>query len=161
MESLPARAVLLACGWLILTDGTKAGFTFGVPTVLAALLVSAWLPSPRAQRWSPTGVLRFAFGFLAGSLRGGLDVAARALAPRLALSPSVVRYPLRLPPGGARNLFTCALSLMPGTLSADLEGDHLGVHVLVDRGQELVRQLQALEDAAARALGEPLGGADA
>lgn len=155
-RSLLVRALILASGWWILTEGDRAGLAFGVPTVLLALLASVSLPSPRPPKWSPIGLLRFAFAFLAGSLRGGVDVARRALAPHLRLSPTMIRFALRVPDGAARNLFTGTLSLMPGTLSANLDGDHLEVHVLGDRGDELVRQLQELEAHVARALGEPL-----
>ena len=45
------------------------------------------------------------------------------------------------------------LSLMPGTLSVDLDGHDLAVHVLVDGGETLRRKLEALEVRVADAFG--------
>ena len=57
----------------------------------------------------------FAGYFLRESLRGGWDVARRALSPALPMSPALVRFLLRLPPGSARWLFCNTISLLPGT----------------------------------------------
>ncbi|WP_437649105.1 Na+/H+ antiporter subunit E [Sorangium sp. So ce362] len=155
-RSVSVRTLVLIGGWWALTEGDRAGLAFGVPMVLLALFTSVCLPSPRAPRWSPLGLLRFMRFFLAGSLRGGLDVAHRALAPRLPISPVIIRFAPRLPAGPGRHLFIGAMNVMPGTLSVDIEVDHLDIHVLVDGGDELVRQLRALEEHIARALGERL-----
>jgi multicomponent Na+:H+ antiporter subunit E len=156
LRSLVARTLLLAGGWWALTEGDPAGLGFGVPVVLLAVCSTLLVPSARARRWSTVGLLRFVVAFLGGSLRGGLDVARRVLSPRLPLDPAIVRYALRVPAGPARQLFIGTINLMPGTLSADLVGDELEVHVLVDTGAELVRQLEEIEAHIARALGEPL-----
>jgi multicomponent Na+:H+ antiporter subunit E len=61
----------------------------------------------------------------------GVDVARRALDPRLPLRPGFVTYAPRLPPGGARDAFCALASLMPGTLPADTNEDGtLLVHCL-------------------------------
>jgi multicomponent Na+:H+ antiporter subunit E len=156
LRSLVVRTLLLAGGWWALTEGDPAGLGFGVPVVLLAVCSTLLLPSPRAQRWSTVGLLRFVVAFLGGSLRGGIDVAHRVLSPRLRLDPAIVRYALRVPEGPARQLFIGTINLMPGTLSADLVGDELEVHVLVDTGAELVQGLAEIEAHVARALGEPL-----
>lgn len=155
-RSVLIRALVLAVGWWALTEGDRAGLTFGVPVVLLALITSVTLPSPRAPRWSPLGLLRFLWVFVTGSLHGGLDVARRALSPRRPVTPVIIRFALRLPAGPARHLFIGTMNIMPGTFSADLDGDHLHIHVLVDTGDELVRQLRALEEHVARALNERL-----
>jgi multicomponent Na+:H+ antiporter subunit E len=141
--------------WCVLTEGELSAAPFGVPIVILALAASAALAPEPAPRWSVVGLLRFGLAFVTGSLRGGVDVAVRALSPRLALDPAIVRYPLRLEPGPARLLFMGALSLMPGTLSVTAEGSSLLVHVLSARGGDLVlRQLETLEGHVAQAFGE-------
>lgn len=156
MKSLLARAATLALGWWALTEGEAAALGFGAPIVLVALSASARCSSERTPRWNAAGLVSFAIAFSFQSVRGGVDVARRALAPRLSLSPTIVSYSLRLPSGSARNLFVGTLSLMPGTLGMGVRGNTLEVHVLVDRGEKLVRELEEWEVRVARALGEAL-----
>lgn len=148
--------MVLAGGWWTIAEGDPAGLAFGAPIVLLALAASACTSVAPSPRWSLPGLSRFALAFLSGSLLGGVDVARRALAPRLPISPTLVTFALRLPAGPARNLFMATLSLMPGTLVADLVGDLVEVHVLAGGGAELTRQLRAMEAHVARALGEKL-----
>jgi multicomponent Na+:H+ antiporter subunit E len=158
-RSVVLRLLLFSGGWWALTEGEgrlEKSLPFGLAVVLAALFASLALPADGLPQWRPLGLARLLFAFLTGSLSGGLDVARRALSPRLPLAPAIFAYRLRLPPGPGRSLFMSALSLMPGTLSADLEGEHLMVHVLVARGDVALRQLQALEAHVARAVGEEL-----
>ena len=92
--------------------------------------------------------MRFAYQ----SVAAGVDVAWRALDPRLPLRPGFVRYPVRFPPGAARNAFTTLTSLLPGTVPAGAERGHIVYHCL-DVEQPVVSQLAAEEAALARALG--------
>jgi multicomponent Na+:H+ antiporter subunit E len=150
------RTLVLAGGWCVIAEGDSSALLFGGAMVLLALTASMALPSPPAPRWSLVGLARYAFSFLVGSLHGGIDVARRSFAPRLPLSPRVLRYPLRLRTKPARHLFMGTLSLMPGTLSMSMDGDDLEVHVLFDKGDALVLQLRHIEEHVARAVGEPL-----
>jgi multicomponent Na+:H+ antiporter subunit E len=94
-------------------------------------------------------------------VRGGIDVAARALSPRVRISPAIIDYPLRVPAGPARNLLAGTLNLMPGTLSVEIAGDRLRIHTLAASHPELARQAAGLEQRIAHALGERLEGDDA
>jgi multicomponent Na+:H+ antiporter subunit E len=154
-RTLGLRTGILAVGWWSLDQRDPAGAAFGAFVVLSALLASVLLPSVGAARWRPAGVLRFGFVFLIDSIRGGLDVARRALARRPALSPTMIRYAVRLPEGTPRNLFAGVLSLMPGTLSVVLEDRQLAIHVLAEDAGTL-RLLERLERSIARAVGERL-----
>lgn len=80
---------------------------------------------------------------------GGLDVARRAMARDVRLDPDLLEYPLRSPAGTARVFFMILISLLPGTLSANLQGDLLMVHVL-DRRQDMQSALARLEENVAR-----------
>jgi multicomponent Na+:H+ antiporter subunit E len=151
------RAVILAGGFWALAEGDRSAIAFGFPVVALALLTSIALPSHRSPRWSPLWVSIFVLTFLGRSLRAGFDVAYRALAPSLPISPAMVTYRLRIPPGSARDLFMATLSLMPGTLGASLHGHDLEVHVLAYKGEKILRDIERWEARVARALGEPLG----
>jgi len=126
---------------------------FALPAVGLAVTASlALVPGPWRLHWSPEGLARFVPFFLFQSLRGGLDVACRTFHPRLPLNPSLVRYPLRLEQSPAQVFMANVVSLLPGTLSADLEGSVLTVHAL-DIGLPVTEQLQTLESRVARLFG--------
>lgn len=146
------RAALLALLWWVLTEGDPAGWWFGTPVVALATLASLALLPPAASRWRWRGALRFIAFFLWQSWRGGVDVAWRALDPRLPLDPQVLQYPLRLPAGLVRVLLVNTVSLLPGTLSADLRGDSLRVHALAG-GPQVWQSLQRVEVAVAGLFG--------
>jgi multicomponent Na+:H+ antiporter subunit E len=81
-----------------------------------------------------------------------VDVARRALDPRLPLRTGFVAYPVRFPPGAARNAFATLTSLLPGTVPCGDENHALTYHCL-DVDQPVVAQLTADEAALSRALG--------
>ena len=118
----PLRLALHLSGfaalWAILTGGTN--WLVGVPVIVLASAVT--LRAGPASRWSLGGLLRFIPFFAWHSLQGGIDVASRALNPRLPIDPAIVDYEMHLDSAAARTL--------PGTLSAELRGNRLSVHVL-------------------------------
>lgn len=144
------RAVLFALVWWILTDGATDSWWVGVPVVLLATLVSMMLLPPFF--WSLTGIARFVPFFLWRSLYGGMDVARRALHPRLPISPGVVCYPWRLPPGLPRVFMANAVSLLPGTLSMEFGANCLQVHVL-DEQKSFLSELEMVEQRVAAVFG--------
>lgn len=142
--SLLGRAVLLGVVWWAFVEGEVGSRVLSGAAVAAVALASLALAPPGSGRWSPSGLLRFLPFFLSQSLRGGADVAARAFHPRLPVLPGMIEYPLRLPEGPARIFFVVSLSLLPGTLSARLEGDTLRVHLL-HRGMPARGRIEELE----------------
>jgi multicomponent Na+:H+ antiporter subunit E len=122
----------------------------GAPVVLFATLVSVVLLPPFP--WSLTGIVRFLPFYLWHSLRGGVDVARRALHPRLPISPGLFDYKFRLPPGLPRVFMANTVSLLPGTLSAELEEECLRVHVL-DETSAFAEILRVLEKQVAGVFG--------
>lgn len=126
------RLVLFALMWWILTDGASNSWLVGVPIIVFATVVSVvLLPS---FSWSLMGVLRFVPFFLWQSLLGGLDVARRVFHPKLPIAPGLYEHRWRLPPGLARVFMANTVSLLPGTLSAELDKERLRVHVLDQTG---------------------------
>lgn len=153
IRSLALRASVLAVAWWVLAQGHPDSLWVGVPVIVGAAAASMYLAPPGpASRLRAGALARLAIYFLWHSLRGGVDVALRALNPRLPLAPALLEYPLRLPPGPARVLLANTVSLMPGTLSATLWEDVLCVHVL-DRRQPVATELRTLEARVAEAFG--------
>ncbi len=154
-QVLLVRGALFAVLWWILSGGDHQSWWVGAPVVFVAVIVSRWLlPAVPLSWWE---LVKFTPLFLWRSVLGGLDVAKRALGPQLAISPRLLRYRLRLPDRLPRVALLNIMSLLPGTLSAALEGDDLLVHVLDGEGDTLA-ELQALEQQVARLSGVTLTG---
>ena len=122
------RLLLLSAVWLVLGGVDGKALAMGALAVPAATWLSLRL-LPGRLHLSPWRVLRHFPTFIRDSLLGGIDVARRALSPRMPLSPGWVEVPVRLPDGG-RVALGAELSLMPGTLAAGVRGDKLLVHLL-------------------------------
>lgn len=130
-QSWLRRVVLFAVLWWFLTGGAAPSWLIGVPIVF----ISAWLSR---ELWvdpplSLVGVVRFIPYFVYQSLAGATDVAKRALRPAMPLHPGLVRHRLRLPEGASRVALANIVSMLPGTLSANLDGDQLLIHALDTR----------------------------
>lgn len=152
MSAIWLRGLLFALIWWILTEGRVDGWFVGLVFIVLALLASLRLSPPVQMRLSPLGLLGLMGFFLVQSLRGGVQVAAMALHPRLTLAPERVEIALRLPPGPATRMLTAILSLLPGTLSIALEGDRLRLHAL-DGRLPIEHEVRAAERRIARLFG--------
>lgn len=151
---LAASAMTFGLVWAILTGGR--GWGVGIPVILLATAASA--RTGRVSGGSITGLLRFLPYFAWSSLQSGVDVAFRALHPRLPIEPCLLRYEMKLASPAARILMANTVTLMPGTLSADLRGRILVVHVL-DARSPATERLDLLERRVADLFGLDLGAA--
>ncbi|MFN3545233.1 MAG: Na+/H+ antiporter subunit E [Thiobacillus sp.] len=124
------RGALFALLWWALTDGRPGSWGLGGVSVALATAASLFLLPPVETYVSRIGLARFFVFFAVQSLRGGVQVAAFALRPRLGLRPGFHELALRLPEGLGRTLLAYTLSLLPGTLSVELDDDRLCLHVL-------------------------------
>jgi multicomponent Na+:H+ antiporter subunit E len=143
------RILTLSILWWALIEGDASVAHYGVVLVPLAATVSMALHRPRgASPVSPRRALALAAlvrWFMWRSFLGGLDVARRAVSRPVDLEPGFVEYELALPSGLGRLAVIDLTSLMPGTLSAELDGDTLRVHLLhTDMpGRDLVAELEA------------------
>lgn len=150
------RIVLFSLVWWVLTDGATDSWPVGVPVILLATLVSVALMP--ALSWSLRGMLLFVPYFLWHSIRGGVDVARRAMHPQLPISPALFDYRFRLPPGLPRVFMANIVSLLPGTLSVEIDTEVLRVHVLDESGA-IEAELDMLENRLADIFGLELAAA--
>ena len=112
-----------------------------------------------AGPWSfhPVALTQLVLRFLRQSIVAGVEVAWRALDPRLPLRPGFVVYRTQLPPGSMRNAFCTMTSLLPGTLPSGIdENDGLVIHCL-DITQPVAEQLATEEALLVQALGRVHG----
>jgi multicomponent Na+:H+ antiporter subunit E len=144
MPALFMRILVYGLLWAVLTGGRMESWLLGGPAVLIAACISSnsrRFPTGRFSMWN--GICFVGF-FLKASLISGVDVVRRALHPQLAIRPDLIHYRLTLSTEAARIFMADALSLLPGTLSADLAGADLTIHVL-DRNMSIHAELSALE----------------
>lgn len=152
-RALLLRAAMFALLWLVLAEAEPASWWIGLPAVVIAAVLSLRLLPP--ETLSPRGIALLPPFFLWHSLRGGIDVAWRALHPRLPIEPALIEHRLRLQSVLQRACMIDIVSLLPGTLSATLEGNTLTVHVL-NRHVGIEHELQALETVIAGIFGTSL-----
>ena len=118
-----------------------------------ATWTSLQLLPPRSFHPRLGSLIVLAFRFVWQSVIAGIDVARRALEPRLPLRPGFVTYPIRMLPSPIRSTLLSIASLLPGTLPTGLdETGALVVHCL-DTEQPVVAQMAAEETRLIHALG--------
>ena len=155
LASVIFRTAVFFSFWLALTDADSADLAAGLVAAAAATWASLRLMPAQQRSLRPVKLAEFVLHFLRQSIAAGIDVAWRALDPRLRLRPGFVVYQTHLPPGTTREAFCAIMSLLPGTLPCGLaEGNGLTIHCL-DVTQPVVEQLAA-EEALCR---QTLGGA--
>ena len=152
LAGIAATTALLAGLWWLIAEGRPDAWLVGVPAVALAALASARLSGGARSRLSLGGWPGFVALFLRESLAGGLDVARRTLGRRLDIQPGFGSYRTRLQDPRARILLANCISLLPGTLAADLDGERVVLHLL-DSRDDPDPQLQRLEQAIARLFG--------
>lgn len=152
-STIISRGVLFTLIWWILTDGTLLSWWIGIPVVLMAIAASAALLPAQPLVWHE--FLGFVPFFLMRSLRGGADVAWRAFHPSMPISPNLIEYRTQLPPGLPQVFMANTISLLPGTLSAELDRGVIKVHVL-DGRSDFLAELKAVEQRVARLFGTSL-----
>lgn len=128
LRSWLLRFLVFTLIWWIFTDGDMSSWSVGFPVILIVTWISVMLMPPLS--WSLFGFLRFIPYFFWRSICAGIDVAIRAIHPRLPISPVLFDYRFRLPPGLYRVYMANTVTMLPGTLSVELEGRVLRVHVL-------------------------------
>ena len=148
--------------WMIMAGGQRAHVAPGLVAAALATWVSLVLlpPDPGFAQVRPLAVLRLALRFVWGSVVAGLDIARRAFSPSLPLRTGYLNYPVGLPPGTSRNLFTSVTSLMPGTLPAGTDESGRLIYHCLDVEQPVLQELAQEEAQFVAALGVAPAGAD-
>jgi multicomponent Na+:H+ antiporter subunit E len=136
--------LVLSVMWGGLTGWRVDALIFGLPAILLGAMVPLLLPPTSGFRLSSRGAVAFALWFALQSIKGAVDVAFRALSPNMGLRPCFRTYPLNLPQGAPRITFINIITLLPGTLSAEINDDMVTVHML-DARIELEPELAELE----------------
>lgn len=142
MKSLKARIVLLVLAlfiWFLLT------YPFDAHELIAggiAVLVILLLPLPGISalgeiRWTPRALIygiAYLFYFLWQLIKANIDVAFRVLHPKLPIEPGIVRVKTHLKTRLGRLLLANSITLTPGTITVETDGDNFYVHWIKVKG---------------------------
>jgi multicomponent Na+:H+ antiporter subunit E len=152
------RSAIFFIVWLVLTGASVTGLLVGAVAAAASAWLSLALMPVRGDRAvSIIRLMALAPRFLLRSMIGGMDVAWRALHPKMPLRAGWLAYRTRLQSGGERVTLGSEISLLPGTLVAGSRGDTLYVHCL-DTSWNVAGQMQQEEARIAAVAGEGAGG---
>lgn len=153
-------ALALAAVWALFNWGDISSWIVGVIFIVLGTLLALWLPAGDSRALRPAAILRFAVFFVLESVRGGLQVARRALAPGFSARPGFIRHRPDLSCQAAHTLFKDALTLTPGTIFVDKDGDLLIIHCM-DLAEQAGEDIADLERRVGRIFGgrSPTGAA--
>jgi multicomponent Na+:H+ antiporter subunit E len=134
MEALKSRisafVVLIAVWLMVMYPFTLADMLLGVAVALVMVLLP--LPGLRIYQFLNPKRLVFAFMFLLKFLwavvQSNLDVAFRVLKPRLPINPGIVEVKTSLKSKLGRLFLANAITLTPGTITVDVDGDAFFIH---------------------------------
>lgn len=111
------RCVLLLVVWILIAGVRLSDVAAGIVAAAAATCVSLVLNPPGGWRIRLVSLMRLGLHLLVNSLFASVDVARRALDPRLPLNPGLIHYPAASPAGPPRALLSTIACLVPGTLA--------------------------------------------
>src|SRR5262245_6947384 len=147
------RVAVFLAFWVALAGLGIAEVLVGIAVAVMAAWASLRLLPPGKWKFRPLALAAFGLRFLRQSVVAGIDVALRALHPRLSLRPGFVMYRPQVLQGPTQSAFCTVMSLVPGTLpSGQSEVGALLIHCL-DVDQPVVAQAAVEEELLARALG--------
>lgn len=143
--ALLRRSFVVAAVYWVIAEGAIIAPLVAIIFVVAAAATSVVLLPARRFRVRAIGLIQFVPYFVTEAIRGGVDVALRAIQRDMPLEPGYVEFETRLTTSAARVFFSNTISLLPGTLSVALRGNRLHVHALDVRlpQDERLRRLEA------------------
>lgn len=151
LRRLSLTAIGLFSVWLALTQSLQpAELVAGLMVSLLAAVLSAQhlslLDDIKLRPLLPLHLLHYYFIFFRAILRSNIDVAGRVLAPGpVPIDPAVVTVRTRLKSPLGRFWLANSITLTPGTLTVDVEGEFLTVHWIdASSGQSLEAATRAI-----------------
>ena len=158
MMYLPGLLIALALLWFGLSGETSPFFIgLAVIAVVLTLLLSARLKviDRNASPYHRAPQLLLYMGWLVVEIvKANVAVIVRVLGPRHAIDPAVVRLRTRARTDLGKALFANSITLTPGTVTVDVDGDKVLVHALV-RENASVASFEPMDRRAARAADSP------
>lgn len=124
--------------WVLL-NGSLANDVIAIGVVAAALIAIffrghlAWFSELRLTPKALATTVAYVFYYLKELIKSNINVASIVLAPSLPVNPGIVTVRTRLKSAMGRMLLANSITLTPGTLTVDIDGEFLHIHwVTVD-----------------------------
>lgn len=139
------QAVLLMALWLVLSG------RFGLEPIFYGVLsvgLVVWLNMATGSIPMRTGeyvsgqciklfrLIPYLFWLMIEIIKAGFFIAYLILHPKMPINPMIVRFQTKLPNPLARVILGNSITLTPGTLTLDIQGDYFAVHAIVDEVEE-------------------------
>lgn len=151
--------IIALCLWLLLVghvspDELLVGSLVAVTVSLLAAPRLGILAGIRLHPAAPLHLARFLLYFARALVHANLDMARRILSPIIPLQPALVEVQTRLQSPLGRLVLANSITLTPGTLSVDVQGDRILVHwVDCTPGDDLETATRRIAEAFERHLG--------
>lgn len=119
--------------WLLLTGSFDhqeigAGILVAVAVTLLSISRTTIIGGLRLTPSAPRYLVSYLVVFFVALIKANLDVARRVLTPSLPIRPGVVRVHTALGSELGKLLLANSITLTPGTLTVDVDGDQLLIH---------------------------------
>lgn len=138
-----AQALVLVVLWLVLSGHYDAfHLSLGALSVAIVLFIHRKMDAIRTRECAARESMRIgpalAYGpwLLKEMILSAWHVASVVITPGLQLDPGIVRFKCRLPNDLARVILGNSITLTPGTLTVDLQGDEFTIHYLSTTSKE-------------------------
>jgi Multisubunit Na+/H+ antiporter, MnhE subunit len=82
-------------------------------------------------------MVAYVFIFIWQLILANIDVAKRVLSPRMPINPGIVRVKTKFKSSLAKMMLTSSITLTPGTLSLDVQGDEVFIHWIDVKGRDV------------------------
>ena len=147
------EAVLLWLGlflvWVLITWSAQAQelLTGAVVAFVLALLMRSVYPLLGGSRPGIRPLfflVAYVFIFIWQLILANIDVAKRVLSPRMPISPGIVRVTTKLRSPLAKMMLTSSITLTPGTLSLDVQGEDIFIHWIDVKGKDVETATNAI-----------------
>ncbi len=119
--------------WILLTGTLNSqNLIAGVAAafVVALLFGNVFVQSPgkcfQVTRWF--WFLQYLYIFIWECIKANFDVAYRVLHPKMPIKPGIVKIKTSLKSDIARTMLANSITMTPGTLTVDIDGEYLYIH---------------------------------
>lgn len=150
----------LAATWWVLSGYTKPLLlTLGGISLALVLLITARMKifdRETAPYLSMPRTLIYFVWLFKEIIKANIAVIRAVLSPDLTVSPTMTRVPLKNRCDLAKTMFANSITLTPGTVSVDIEDDHILVHALLSE-MSAPEDFAEMGEKSAWSVGDPEG----